>query len=149
MAMEFKKLSEVTIQEKVADGSYVLIEENGEIYRVSKAEVGGGIKTAIIRDSLYEDFLEHMNNPKIMQMVEYECLNMSFEDAYEILGNGEPLAVHGMLGEYGGINMGGVAAYLGEVYFDQPAIGISFLMSDAILDLLWTADGIDRMPTDS
>ena len=57
MATEFKKLSEVTALEEATETAHVLIEENGEIYRVPKTAVGGGnvggIKTAIIRDSRY------------------------------------------------------------------------------------------------
>lgn len=41
MATEFKKLSEVTVLEEAAETAYVLIEENGEIYRVPKTAVGG------------------------------------------------------------------------------------------------------------
>lgn len=41
MATEFKKLSEVDILEEAAETAYVLIEENGEIYRVPKTAVGG------------------------------------------------------------------------------------------------------------
>ena len=41
MATEFKRLSEVTALEEAAENAYVLVEENGEIYRVPKAAVGG------------------------------------------------------------------------------------------------------------
>lgn len=41
MATEFKKLSEVTMLEAAAETSYVLVEENGEIYRVPKTAIGG------------------------------------------------------------------------------------------------------------
>ena len=41
MAYEFKKLSEVAATEEVTDAAYVLVEENGEIYRVPKTMVGG------------------------------------------------------------------------------------------------------------
>lgn len=41
MATEFKKLSEVDVLEEVTETSYVLVEENGEIYRVPKTAVGG------------------------------------------------------------------------------------------------------------
>lgn len=62
MAAEFKKLSEVTTLEEAAETAYVLIEENGEIYRVPKTAVGGagGIKTAIIRDSGYLNAINGM-----------------------------------------------------------------------------------------
>ena len=41
MATEFKKLSGVDVLEEAAETAYVLIEENGEIYRVPKTVVGG------------------------------------------------------------------------------------------------------------
>ena len=40
--MEFTKLSEVAIVETATDDDKVLIEQNGEIKRVPKTEVGGG-----------------------------------------------------------------------------------------------------------
>lgn len=48
MATEFKKLSEVTVLEEAADNSYVLIEENGEIYRVPKTIFGGGAQGMVV-----------------------------------------------------------------------------------------------------
>lgn len=50
MATEFKKLSEVTALEEVAETAYVLIEENGEIYRVPKSLIGstGGAKGMVV-----------------------------------------------------------------------------------------------------
>lgn len=41
MATEFKKLSEVDVLEKAAETAYVLVEENGEIYRVPKTAIDG------------------------------------------------------------------------------------------------------------
>lgn len=39
---EFQRLSEVAIVEEAPDTSYVLIENEGEVYRAPKTEVGGG-----------------------------------------------------------------------------------------------------------
>ena len=68
MATEFKKLSEVTTLEEAAETAHVLIEENGEIYRVPKTAVGGsnvdGIKTAIIRDSRYLNAIAGLSTMK-------------------------------------------------------------------------------------
>jgi hypothetical protein len=55
MATEFKKLSEVTALEEVAETAYVLIEENGEIYRVPKSLVGGGAKGMIVKLTAYKE----------------------------------------------------------------------------------------------
>ena len=41
MARDFVKLSEVTVLEKVSDTASVLVEQNGEIYRAPKTQVGG------------------------------------------------------------------------------------------------------------
>lgn len=48
MATEFKKLSEVTVLEEATDNSYILIEENGEIYRVPKTTFGGGAQGMVV-----------------------------------------------------------------------------------------------------
>ena len=54
----FKKLSEVATIDKVSDTACVLIEDNGEIYRAPKTEVGGsGGKMLIITDSAYDDYV--------------------------------------------------------------------------------------------
>ena len=39
MTIEFKKLSEVATLEEVAETAYVLVEEDGEIYRIPKTAV--------------------------------------------------------------------------------------------------------------
>lgn len=41
MAKDFVKLSEVAVLEEITDNATVLVEENGEIYRAPKTQVGG------------------------------------------------------------------------------------------------------------
>lgn len=146
MATEFKKLSEVTALEEAAETAHILIEENGEIYRVPKTAVGGGnvggIKTAIIRDSGYLNAIAGSNpmtpeNPAFT----YECINMTFEEAYETMAKGEPLNVVGMVvtseGKAG--NEQCVVQFEGtELGIPCIAIGIDF--SGTIL--FWTPDGL-------
>lgn len=48
MAKDFVKLSEVTVLEEVSDTASVLVEQNGEIYRVPKTLLGGGAQGMII-----------------------------------------------------------------------------------------------------
>ena len=143
MATEFKKLSEVTTLEEAAETAHVLIEENGEIYRVPKTAVGGaggGIKTAIIRDSRY---LNAIAGASAMASgapaATYECINMTFEEAYETMANGEPLNVVGMLttGD-GGANMQGSVIFSGATIFGVPCLGVVFEKTV----LFWTADGL-------
>lgn len=55
MAVTFTKLSEVTLVDKATDEANVLIEEDGEIKRVAKTQVGGAnANTVIIKSSDYD-----------------------------------------------------------------------------------------------
>ena len=55
MAVTFTKLSEVTLVDKAKDVANVLIEEDGEIKRVAKNQVGGAnTNTVIIKSSDYD-----------------------------------------------------------------------------------------------
>ena len=146
MATEFKKLSEVTTLEEAAETAHVLIEENGEIYRVPKTAVGGaggGIKTAIIRDSRYLNAIAGSSTMAVSSTPKYtyECINMSFEEAYETMAKGEPLNVVGMLmmGREP-INMQGSPGFLGTAEFGVPCLVVIF--GNPALDLFWTADGL-------
>lgn len=145
MATEFKKLSEVTALEEVAETAYVLIEENGEIYRVPKTAVGGaGIKTAIIRDSGYLNTIAGLSTmASSAPAYTYECINMTFEEAYETMSNGEPLNAVGMLTAEGATNIQGITAFAGVAMFGVPCIMVQFsFMSNIIAMLYWTADGL-------
>lgn len=58
MALNFKKLGEVTLVTETTDTTNVLIEENGEIKRVAKTKVGGAsTNTAIIKSSDYDSVI--------------------------------------------------------------------------------------------
>lgn len=99
MAKDFVKLSEVAVKEEVSENATVLVEENGEIYRAPKTSVGGGaggIKTAIIRHVQYQNAIAGVMPSKTVEP-DYECINMTFEEAYNVLSKGEPLMVVGML----------------------------------------------------
>lgn len=144
MATEFKKLSEVAVLEEASETAHVLIEENGEIYRVPKTAVGGGnvggIKTAIIRDSRYLNTIAGLSTmTSATPAVAYECINMTFEEAYETMAKGEPLNVVGMLTtSRGPINMQGLVGFTGTAEFGVPCIAVGFNS----LTLFWTADGL-------
>lgn len=148
MAKDFVKLSEVTVLEEVSDTASVLVEQNGEIYRAPKTQVGGagGIKTAIIRDSGYLNAIAQlspmMQTEPSTPAYTYECINMTFEEAYETMANGEPLMVVGMLTSEGAINIQGVTVFSGAM-MGVPCIVLSFMTgSSEIAALYWTADGL-------
>ena len=109
MATEFKKLSEVNIIEEPKDTAYALIEQDGEIYRTSKVKANGAgeVRTAIIRANDYLDWLDYMLNyrpqPKLAESYtpSFECINMTFEEAWEIISAGQPLQVVALMPEVG------------------------------------------------
>ena len=148
MATEFKKLSEVTTLEEAAETAHVLIEENGEIYRVPKTAVGGGnvggIKTAIIRDSRYLSIIAGVSTMMSQTPpVTYECINMTFEEAYETMAKGEPLNVVGMLSTgREPVNIQGIVGFTGIAAYGVPCIAVLFKPVSSTINLFWTADGL-------
>ena len=143
--MEFKRLGEVTLVEESMDTANVLIEENGEIKRVPKTEVGGtGFPTAIIKDSNYDDALASMANPPTASAcstedVTFECLNMTFEEAYEIMASGGILEAIGMVVSRGCVVMRFESCFTGTEAFGVPTI---ILGNQNMGVLYWTADGL-------
>lgn len=140
---EFKKLSEVEQIETASDNATVLVEEGGEIKRVPKKEVGGaGIPTAIIKDSGYDNAIVGVQTMISAPEYTYECINMTFEEAYQIMANGGPLSVFGMLTADAAMNLHGCIGFAGTM-FGVPCIIIMFeFMGQMITQLYWTADGL-------
>ena len=148
MAKEFQRLSEVTVVEEVKDTSTVLVEIDGEICRAPKTQVGGAgsVKTAIIRDSGYLNAIAGLSTMVAdVPAYTYECINMTFEEAYETMLNGEPLMVIGMMTTEGGTCVYGEPTFAGTAMTGAPCILIvfkSFLMDGHTLFLYWTPDGL-------
>ena len=141
MSYEFKKLSEVQALTEVPEGANVLAEANGKIVRVPGSGLGGsggGIKTGIIKSSDYDQSLQGVQG--LDAEVTYSCINMTFEEAYDALANGEPMTAHFMLGGAGTVNTTGIVAFLGTTINNVPCIMIREELSS--LMLYWTADGI-------
>lgn len=147
MVYEFQKLSEVEALVEVPEGANALIEVNGDIKRVPGSGLGGatGIKTAIIKDSEYDNTIAGMLNPATPSeataaiVITYECLNMTFEEAYETMANGEPLQAVLMMSGEGAMNIPATTIFAG-MSFGVPCVAIfSFLTQQS---LYWTADGI-------
>lgn len=155
MAKEFQRLSEVTVVEEVKDTSTVLVEIDGEICRAPKTQVGGAgsVKTAIIRDSGYLSAIAGLSTmTAAAPAYTYECINMTFEEAYETMLNGEPLTAIGMMSTEGASCMYGEPTFAGTIMAGVPCILIvfkSFLMDVYALSLYWTADGLStERPSD-
>lgn len=147
--INFKKLSEVEQVESASNNATVLIEEDGKIKRVPKKEVGGaGIPTAIIKSSDYDDAVAWVSgqstpSPRAMpNPVTFECINMTFEEAYEILSNCEPLNVLVMFNDELPLITPFPVCFSGVIEFGVPCIILS-TPDDAFF---WTADGVSTEP---
>lgn len=150
MAYEFKKLGEVESLAEVPENATVLAEVDGSIKRIPSAGLGGsgGIKTAIIKDSNYDNTLAGLA-PALSDepAVTYDCINMTFEEAYETMASGEPLAAMFMVSGEGCMVFYGNAIFVGTVAFGVPCIGLmaSVAVNTTVINvaqLYWTADGI-------
>lgn len=148
MAIYYKTADQLPLMEKVTDSTYAIVEENGTLKRVSGSNLGGsGIKTAIIKQEGYDEMLAFMKGetetePTIKDTI-FTCTNMTFEQAYQIMGSGEPLSfmlmragegctqeiLHGMFG--------------GTVVIGKPSIVLS---NGNNKSLFWTEDGISTTP---
>lgn len=103
MSYEFKKLSEVEAMTEVPEGANMIAEVNGEIKRVPAAtsEGGGsggsGVKTAIIKASNYDAFLDYMSGKTTelpnMKNVTFSCTNMTFQEVYSAIMSGEHIDI--------------------------------------------------------
>ena len=143
MSYEFKRLSQVEALTEVPEGAKVLAEANGQIVRVPGSGLGGsgGIKTAIIKSSDYDQKLTGVQTfATAGPVITYSCINMTFEEAYDALANGEPMTAHLMLSnDKGAINMTGFVVFAGTKINNAPCIVI---ISDyATPTLFWTSDG--------
>jgi hypothetical protein len=152
MAYKFKRLGEVEALVEVPEGANALIEVDGDIKRVPGSGLGGatGIKTAIIKDSEYDACITYFSTMSAAgPTMTYECVNMTFDEAYETMENGEPLAVFGMFSGEGAANLYGTAAFVGTT-FGEPCIWLTFIFNpEYIVDLFWTSNGIStEAPSD-
>lgn len=142
MAYEFKKLGEVEALEEVPDGANALIEVNGDIKRVPGSNLGGGggIKTAIIKASNYDNTIAGLQTTAAVGAT-YSCINMTFEEAYTTMAAGEPLAVMFMLiSEGAGVCEQGYAIFAGDAIVGVPCICVGGYEKE--LQLFWTEDDL-------
>lgn len=76
MALEFKKLSEVTAVEEISDAANLLVEDNGEIKRAPKTVIGGGIKGFIIFTQTASGYSCNHTFGEVAEMFDNLTLNM-------------------------------------------------------------------------
>lgn len=145
--MSLINLRETELVETPAEGATLFcLNPDGTVNRVSAANVGGsgGIKTAIIKDSGYDNAIAGVQSSGYStREYTYECINMTFEEVYQLMASGEPLQVLGMV-----TKDGGTCAY-GAPVFTGTAMGVECITiifkvpyTTDSLTLYWTAAGL-------
>ena len=131
--MEFTKLSEVAVVETANDDDKVLIEQNGEIKRVPKTQVGG----AAGGNTLFLDLEIDMATGAVTLVT----VNMTLEEVITALTNRE------LSGATAYVNATGVSPSI----FDTPIIAdyslelgapaLMLLIMGGQFPVMWTSDG--------
>ena len=130
--MEFTKLSEVEVVETATDNDKVLIEQNGEIKRVPKTEVGGGAggNMLVIRgDESTGGFTANMALSDALAGVRSCTLPATF-----CMSSAEYTMATSM------VMIGDYSTMLGADCM------IIMIMAPEEMQLFWTADGISANP---
>lgn len=144
MALDFKKIGDVELLESVPDTANAVVEVDGAFKRVPGSNLGGGVKTAIIKSSDYDDAVAGLQTAADSTPVTYSCINMTFEEAYSTMAAGEPLAVLFMVVGEAAICIYGTCAF-GGTALGEPTILLAYGDSNLGVEvtiLYWTEAGI-------
>jgi hypothetical protein len=129
--MEFTKLSEVEVVETANDTDKVLIEQNGEIKRVPKTEVGGGGGNVLIADLAVDiDTFAITGNA-----------NMTLEDAIEGVANRAITSAVVYMEMQGMVQMASVIIGDMTPQMGAPSLVMLVMVSGEQTPIVWTAEG--------
>ena len=144
--MEFKKLADVEALTEIPEGANAFVEVDGEIKRVPGEGLGGagGFKTAVIKSSYYDGALGDVTGGGRVALDEptYSCINMTFNEAYTTLENGEVLKA--ILMEAFGFPMitEMMVGFAGEATYEEPTIMFLASLPMGSITLFWTPNGV-------
>jgi hypothetical protein len=151
----YKKLTDVEVMEEVSESTMALVEDNGKLKKVpcGKGFGGGGVTTAIFKANYYEEIIDDMlNRGSEASMIHngqeesvHTCLNMTFQEAYDLMQSGEPL-MGLMMDHYNGAACMPMAMiFAGIEGFTEPCI----VIDGYNLTYFWTSTGIWTSPPGS
>lgn len=141
MSIEYQNVTALPILDKTTENTHVIVEDNGSFKRMSGDKLGGGVKTAIFRDSEYLNAIAGVQpTATVAPDPTLECINMTFEEAYETMAKGEPLmAILQMV-------VGAATCIVTPVGLAHPTMfGVPCIvmpLAEYNVVLYWTADGV-------
>ena len=130
--MEFTKLSEVAVVETANDDDKVLIEQNGEIKRVPKTQVGGAGGNTLFLD---------LEIDMATAAVTLVTVNMTLEEAMTALANRE------LSGATAYVNATGVSPsifdtpFIADYSLELGAPALMLFIMGGQFPVMWTSDG--------
>lgn len=141
--VSYKTLNDLPIMEETNDNTYALVADGDSMKRVPGSMLGGGggIKTAIIKSSDYDNALAGLTPAVGVEepSITYECVNMTFAQAFETLMRGETLAAVFM-------RPVGTASILLSEFNELTVLNMSDPTAPAVefasIGVTWTKDGI-------
>lgn len=106
---------------------------------------GGGIKTAIIKQDGYDNALAGIATTASEEIFSYTCLNMTYEEARQIMLAGEPLSI--LIMDYN--NFGVHSHYATDVMLS--AISPIIIFGDDVnsRDIYWGNKGVSTAQSDA
>ena len=129
--MEFTRLADVEVVETATDIDKVLIEQNGEIKRVPKTEVGGAGGNMIVADLTMD-----VNTGAIAGST-----NMTLDEAVAAINNREATGVLVYLSTQGMGYALSASALDMSAYMGVPAVVLICAMGAETASILWDANG--------
>lgn len=135
--MEFTRLADVEVVETANDTDKVLIEQNGEIKRVPKTEVGGsgGGNTLVLNITV--------SDPNSMDM-SLTSSNMTLDEAITATSNNELTGAMIIIDVAGIQKMFATVVSFVDYTAQMGSACVMFLafLSSELMPIMWTADGI-------
>lgn len=139
------KIRDAEVLEEIPENAMALVNDGGKLKQVACGAFGGGVATAIFKQDGYDNALAGIATAIGVPELTYTCINMTFDEAVQIIMSGKPLAVISM--EYyegrgvSFINYNDVG--YAPSFYTTPTIACNICMSDN-LTIYWTPDGISN-----
>ena len=141
----FTSIVETEVLTEVPDGATVLVESDGKIKRVLNDRLGGVIKTATIKSNSYDLVLNGETIPDNFEY-EYECIDMTFEQAWNAFESGKILNFNYFV-TISETAIPGCCSHAEFVQYKE--VGVKFIRINLCndgRDLWWTSDGLSSVP---
>ena len=138
----YKNITDVEVLNEMPEGATALVNDDGELKQVACEKmgspiIGGGVATAFFKQDGYDNVLAGVAVAHAAPERTYTCINMTFDEACQVVMSGQPIEVIFMTTRDGGL-------------FFQPAYNVVYgatprliyAETDTGISVYWTSDGI-------